>query len=333
MQKLILLLFCVVAVKSDVPETRIIGGAPAQKGQFPYLAAVITTFCSEYDVLGKCSKNGTIFCGGSIISACTILTAAHCVNISQERLEIEVVLGAHNVNNRLESGQIRIKIGKSDLSEQVKVHQNFTNGQFLYDIAVINLKTAINLNGPLIKSINLTKLENSANLFGRDVKAIGWGKNGISTKSIQDAPYYVDLMAAEEGCAALFLELTNNLSSPIGNNVQAQHICVASTALAAGQGVCDGDYGGPLIMNVKAKYQVLPITTLLDYLLATLLSSLYYREVEVLFQPGIGSFGSGNCIGSPSVFTRTDYFWTWIDANAVCKPTYVTVKNFLENSA
>ncbi|KAF4517253.1 hypothetical protein B566_EDAN011637 [Ephemera danica] len=52
--------------ESPPAESRIIGGSPATKHQFPYQVAIIT--------------NDQAFCGGSLISSTAVLTAAHCTN-------------------------------------------------------------------------------------------------------------------------------------------------------------------------------------------------------------------------------------------------------------
>ena len=77
-------LFCVFSVtlcsplepscgkgKSQFPGTRIIGGRPAKEGEFPWQVSI-----------GRISAvTGGIrhFCGGTILSSNTILTAAHCL--------------------------------------------------------------------------------------------------------------------------------------------------------------------------------------------------------------------------------------------------------------
>ena len=47
--------------------TRIVGGLPARRGEFPWMAGLV-------------SRRGKVnFCGGSLISSNTVLTAAHCI--------------------------------------------------------------------------------------------------------------------------------------------------------------------------------------------------------------------------------------------------------------
>lgn len=56
-------------LRDFLPESRIIGGNLASAGQFPYQVA-----------LSISNSAGSWFCGGSIIDANWILTAAHCTD-------------------------------------------------------------------------------------------------------------------------------------------------------------------------------------------------------------------------------------------------------------
>ena len=85
MSPILILLFCVLKValcsplqpncgksKSQFPGTRIVGGRRAKEGEFPWQVSI-----------GRISAvTGGIrhFCGGTILSSNTILTAAHCLN-------------------------------------------------------------------------------------------------------------------------------------------------------------------------------------------------------------------------------------------------------------
>lgn len=74
---------CNAEVRVD-RNSRIIGGAEARKGQFPYMVALI---------LGL-PNYGQSFCGGSIISPSFVLTAAHCL---EEVIQVNVLAGIHNI--------------------------------------------------------------------------------------------------------------------------------------------------------------------------------------------------------------------------------------------
>ena len=65
--------------------TRIVGGQPASKNQYPWQVALVFKGSSRP------------FCGGSLISSISILTAAHC---RQSVSTFDVVVGEHNTTDQ-----------------------------------------------------------------------------------------------------------------------------------------------------------------------------------------------------------------------------------------
>ena len=60
--------------QEDGPSKRIIGGEAAKLGQFPWQAALVK-------VSGVDGGNPMLTCGGSLVSARTVITAAHCLKL------------------------------------------------------------------------------------------------------------------------------------------------------------------------------------------------------------------------------------------------------------
>ena len=58
--------------KFEFPGTRIIGGRPAKQGEFPWQVSIGRISVATGEI--------THFCGGTILSNNTILTAAHCLD-------------------------------------------------------------------------------------------------------------------------------------------------------------------------------------------------------------------------------------------------------------
>jgi chymotrypsin len=78
-------------------------------------------------------------CGGSVLSARHILTAAHCVDGATSGT---VILGAHFINNPNEPNQRRIAYGQSDF----RMHESWDPSVIRNDIAIVRLPTAATLN-------------------------------------------------------------------------------------------------------------------------------------------------------------------------------------------
>jgi hypothetical protein len=65
--------------ESDVPDsTGIVGGTTASTGEFPYIVSL--------------SKSGSHFCGGVLLNAYTVITAAHC-SVGQSASSVKVRAG------------------------------------------------------------------------------------------------------------------------------------------------------------------------------------------------------------------------------------------------
>lgn len=124
----------------------IIAGLYAGPGQFPWQVSL---------------KNSTEahFCGGSIINAQYILTAAHCV-INETPSNIGVYLGSH-----LLTSQIRHDV------QQIRCHPNFNTDTLANDIAVLRVSPNIIFND-LTQAIPLV----SRNVDNEVLEVSGWGR-------------------------------------------------------------------------------------------------------------------------------------------------------------
>ncbi|XP_071865358.1 venom serine protease Bi-VSP-like isoform X2 [Bombus fervidus] len=111
---------------SNVTHTRVVGGKPAKLGAWPWIAIFGYINCKD--------PNGEPLwgCGGSLISAKHVLTAAHCAEIY---------------------GLYVVRIGDLDLGrdddgahpveveiESIILHPDYINGSYHDDIAILTLK-------------------------------------------------------------------------------------------------------------------------------------------------------------------------------------------------
>jgi secreted trypsin-like serine protease len=105
------------AQTTDSPD--IFGGREAEPGAWPWQAALV--------IAAEPNAHFGQFCGGTLISAEWVLTAAHCADIF-EPTEVEVVLGRH---------QLSSDVGERIAVTQIYVHPdfNYTPLSFGFDIA------------------------------------------------------------------------------------------------------------------------------------------------------------------------------------------------------
>ena len=73
----VLSLAATLGTRADVPE--IVGGTVAAAGDFPYIVSL--------------SKSGSHLCGGVLVNANTVLTAAHC-SVNQAASAVKVRAGS-----------------------------------------------------------------------------------------------------------------------------------------------------------------------------------------------------------------------------------------------
>ncbi|KAM7360217.1 chymotrypsin-2 [Cochliomyia hominivorax] len=162
------------------------------------------------------------FCGGSIISANHVLTAAHCVNKMRTE-EIHVVVGTLT----WKSG------GQRHRAAAKRIHPKFSlSPKIINDIAIIKVQPAFNLHRNSIAAISL----GTTNRLGERVKVrvTGWGAttptvSGGLPDRLQELEYQT---ISNEECARKGFKVTPN------------EVCALS---GRGQGSCMGDSGGPLV--------------------------------------------------------------------------------------
>lgn len=158
--KVCLLLVFVSAISSSFTyarneiDSRIFRGINATKGQFPYFAQVLTNATEP-----NATQPDYIICGGSIISAKFILTAAHCL---EHYTRVMVTLGIYDVEDN-STQQIRH-------AEHTFVHKGYDLATGSNDIALIELTNEIEFSDdikPIALSCEITPAGVWTQLAGR----------------------------------------------------------------------------------------------------------------------------------------------------------------------
>lgn len=155
---------------------RIIGGQEAQRNQFPYQVGLRLTIPGN-------ANQGT--CGGSIVSATRVVTAAHCVDVVSS---VDTVFGAHFILDTTEPTQVR----RTTPSSGLIWHENYNPQTLVNDVAVINLLTPITFNA-VIQPVNLpTGADLTDDFAGQIAVASGWGRFS-SAQTISPFLRYVEV--------------------------------------------------------------------------------------------------------------------------------------------
>jgi len=207
-------LCCLLALPAAAgAQTRIVGGQEAGDDEFPWQVALVTT--------GTEPEDGQ-FCGGSLLGATRIVTAAHCV-VGSDPGDLYVL-----ANQRVRSGTGGSRIGVT----RIAVHPQWDD-VFSHDIAVLDLASPV----PAAEPIALAAATPAA---GERVAVSGWGAYGVESDG---GPAYADRLRWAE------VDVVGDAEcDALGGLYQAfeRGNMVCADVPGAGVDSCFGDSGGPL---------------------------------------------------------------------------------------
>jgi hypothetical protein len=200
------------------PGTRIVGGTEADQGEYPSAAYVESTLFS---------------CGGTLLAADKVLTAAHCV----EMLGVEVP-----------AADLSVCLGEVDLNDcdaadtygvtDVDVHESYNEATNQNDVAMLTLEAL----APLEPLRLVDSSESALWVPGTDATIVGWGQteDGDPSSASDVLLEAVVPIVSDPDCEADY-DGDGDPSTEFD----------AVTMVCAGDGVhdtCQGDSGGPLMV-------------------------------------------------------------------------------------
>ncbi|CAK1543136.1 unnamed protein product [Leptosia nina] len=198
---------------------RIVGGVPSDLGRHPYQVGIIS------DIL---DTNNMGVCGGSLISANRVLTAAHCwFDGTHLAWRFTIVLGSVF----LFSGGTRIQ------SRNIALHPLWSPELLRNDIGVIYLPHDIQFSAYISPVALPSKEDEEESFSGIRAIASGYGitADGQQMTISQDLNHVQLTVIRNEVCAYYFPSV-----------IQDSHLCTSSLG---GASICIGDTGGPLVIE------------------------------------------------------------------------------------
>ncbi|XP_019873057.1 serine protease persephone isoform X2 [Aethina tumida] len=200
---------------------QITNGVDAEDGEFPHMAA-----------LGYLQEGETVIqwdCGGSLIAAQFVLTAAHCIVTRDKGAPIKVRMGVNDLKDETSNHKQDIDV------DSVMVHPQYSIRGRQNDIGILKLKRKAIFDQYVQPACLYTEKTDPVKLI-----ITGWGvinSNGMTSwNALQKATILPSNLTE---CSSLY-------RIRINKDVNEKQICAADNKKINTSDTCQGDSGGPL---------------------------------------------------------------------------------------
>jgi len=200
--------------------TKIVGGSSASRNEYPWQVGLVST------------RGGRPFCGGTLLSSDTVLTAAHCQTSVNS---FNVVVGDHDAT--VADGEERIS------PSQWISHPNYRGND--NDFAIIKLSRPVTFSSRVLPAC----LPDPSKSYDNVVATVtGWGtlsSGGSQPSTLQE----VDVSTMTNGQCHRTVYSTSDISTNM--------MCASSP----GKDSCQGDSGGPLVTRDGSAYSLIGVVS------------------------------------------------------------------------
>uniref|UniRef100_A0A671RYG5 trypsin n=1 Tax=Sinocyclocheilus anshuiensis TaxID=1608454 RepID=A0A671RYG5_9TELE len=191
---------------------KVVGGALSSVARHPWMAAV--------------ARGRAFTCGGSLISPCWVLTAAHCFPDGIHKISVFVGRNAINETDAQREQEFRVS--------ELFIHEHFDNTDALLKIRSPDGRCAKESSS--VKTVCIPEAHQSLSV-GTSCEVTGYGREQEGNQWSLEAK--VNLLS-EDVCSS---------KAYYGNMITDNMLCARSPDWSAD--ACKGDSGGPLVCRVR----------------------------------------------------------------------------------
>ncbi|MFD4562038.1 S1 family peptidase [Streptomyces sp. NPDC058469] len=213
----------VVAAAAAAAATALLSAPTAVAAPQPIVGGSTTTTTTYPFVMQITDASQNQFCGGTLVSATKVVTAAHCM-VGETTSSVRVVGGRTYLNGT--NGTVS-KVSKIWINPS---YTDATNGD---DVAVLTLSTSMSYT----TAKYVASTDTSVYAAGTTARILGWGttsENGSSSNQLRTATVPI---VSDSSCA----------SSYGSDFIASDMVCAGYTS--GGVDTCQGDSGGPLLIG------------------------------------------------------------------------------------
>lgn len=208
-----------LALALPAPAYAVVGGKSVKSGHFSFAVAVGDTRGAD--------------CGGTLVAASVVLTAAHCVAENAEK----------PWKLRVDAGSTTIGSEPALRVTAVYVHPLFRAATMRYDAALLVLERPVT-------GVRTIAMADTSPLAGATVTAAGWGETSEDATSLPDHLRSVTLKVAAKPACSRGNEIAGGYFPP-------SMMCASNP----GRDTCSGDSGGPLVATSNGHLVLVGITS------------------------------------------------------------------------
>lgn len=207
----------------------IVGGDNADIANYPFMASLMFEYESQPNTIYP-------FCGGSVLDATHILTAAHCVyDISDFNIaNTKVAIDANNAQEMFSVQRVAVK--------NIYYPSNYDDSTLINDVAVLELSQPL----PTFSSSHSVNLGDSSNqgyrAVGKTFTILGYGRLDSNTQNSNIEFMKAEVTYVSPGDCNIWANFTtsNKQICTEGKPINGSNLVTAT---------CQGDSGGPLVWN------------------------------------------------------------------------------------